>query len=212
MMSGSSLGGVCYPVMLKRLFDRIGFGWSVRVAAFLMLGCLIMANFLIHSRLPLPRRAKRRRFLDLEAFKDPSFCLVCVLSFFPYVFDVIEWNLFDGLGYVYASCIHDFVRPLLRVFKRPGVLPHLNAQCRFFGRIVTGIMADRLGVFNIMTIFTVLSGIFILGMWIVATSHAAIISVTILIGFFSGGYISVFIACVAKISPMEKFGSRLTDW
>jgi len=87
----------------------------------------------------------------------------------------------------------------------------LNAAS-LFGRIVTGIMADRLGVFNVMTIFTTLSGVFILGMWIVATSHAAIISVTILIGFFSGGYISVFIACVAKISPMEKFGSRLTDW
>ena len=130
-MSGSSVGGICYPVMLKRLFDRIGFGWSVRVAAFLMLGCLIVANFLIHSRLPPPGRTNGRRLLDPEAFKDPSFCLVCVLSFFPYMFEVIEWNLFGNLGYVYASCIHDFVRPLLRFFKRPGVLPHLNSQCRF---------------------------------------------------------------------------------
>jgi MFS family permease len=87
----------------------------------------------------------------------------------------------------------------------------LNAAS-MLGRIVTGIMADRLGAFNVITISIMLSGIFFLGMWIVATSHAAIMSVTILIGFFSGGYISVFIACVAKISPMEKFGSRLTDW
>ena len=47
------------------------------------------------------------------------------------MFNVIERNVFGNLGYVYALCIHNFVRPVLRVFKRPGVLPHLNAQCRF---------------------------------------------------------------------------------
>src|SRR5271155_1679158 len=87
----------------------------------------------------------------------------------------------------------------------------LNAAS-VFGRIVTGIMADRLGVFNVMTMFTMISATFILGMWTVSTSHAAIISVTVLIGFCSGGFISLFIACVAKISPMDKFGSRLTNW
>lgn len=87
----------------------------------------------------------------------------------------------------------------------------LNAASAF-GRIVTGIMADRLGVFNVMTMFTMTSAVFVLGMWIVSTSHAAIISVTVLIGFFTGGLISLLVACVANISPMEKFGSTLTRW
>jgi hypothetical protein len=67
--------------MLKRLFDQVGFGWSVRAAAFLMLGCLVVANFLIRSRVPPPGRTKGTRFLDIEAFKELPFCLVCVLLF-----------------------------------------------------------------------------------------------------------------------------------
>ena len=38
-VSGSGLGGVCFPIMLKRLFDSVGFPWACRITAFVMLGC-----------------------------------------------------------------------------------------------------------------------------------------------------------------------------
>src|SRR5438270_2921027 len=78
-VAGSSLGGVCYPIMLKRLFDSVGFGWGVRAVAFLMLGCLIVANFLVRSRLAPPGWTKGRQLFDLSALKEPVFCLVVVL-------------------------------------------------------------------------------------------------------------------------------------
>lgn len=77
-VAGSSLGGVCYPVMLKRLFDSVGFGWGVRAVAFLMLGCLIGANFLVRSRLTPPGWTTGRKVIDLSALKEPVFCLVVV--------------------------------------------------------------------------------------------------------------------------------------
>ena len=52
--------------------------------------------------------------------------------------------------------------------------------------------------------FTMTSAVFVLGMWIVSTSHAAIISVTVLIGFFTGGLISLLVACVANIKSHGK--------
>jgi MFS family permease len=78
MVSGSSLGGVCFPIMLQRLFNSVGFGWGVRAAAFLILGCLIIANFLVKSRLPPPGWQKGRQIMDLSALKDPVYIYTVV--------------------------------------------------------------------------------------------------------------------------------------
>jgi MFS family permease len=38
--SGSSIGGVIYPVVFRQLYPRIGFAWTVRVMGFICLaGC-----------------------------------------------------------------------------------------------------------------------------------------------------------------------------
>ena len=80
MMSGSGLGGVCYPVMFKRLFNQVGFGWSVRWIGFLMVGCLLVANLLVRSRVPPPGWTKGRSLFDYGVFKDPLLCLIAVYS------------------------------------------------------------------------------------------------------------------------------------
>lgn len=43
---------VIFPFMVERLVVERGFGWSMRAAAFLILGLLIYANFTVKSRLP----------------------------------------------------------------------------------------------------------------------------------------------------------------
>ena len=82
VVSGSSLGGVCFPIMLNRLFDSVGFPWAVRAVGFLVFGCLTVANFLVRSRLPPPGWHKGRQIFDLEALKEPVFALmsVCLLK------------------------------------------------------------------------------------------------------------------------------------
>jgi nitrate/nitrite transporter NarK len=50
--AGSSLGGVIFPIMVQRLVTEVGFGWTMRISAFLILGLLIIANVFIKSRIP----------------------------------------------------------------------------------------------------------------------------------------------------------------
>lgn len=50
-VSGSSLGGVIFPIMVDRLTAEVGFGWTMRICAFLILGLLIFANVTVKSRL-----------------------------------------------------------------------------------------------------------------------------------------------------------------
>lgn len=81
--AGSSLGGVIFPIVLQRLIPRIGFGWAVRVQAFIALACLSFACIVCRPRLPL-RRTSRSELLhavDLGGFKDPRYCLAALSGF-----------------------------------------------------------------------------------------------------------------------------------
>ncbi|WEW59732.1 hypothetical protein PRK78_005212 [Emydomyces testavorans] len=56
MSSGSSLGGIVFPIMLSRLLPQVGFSWSLRVSALVIMALLIVANLTIRSRIaPVPR-------------------------------------------------------------------------------------------------------------------------------------------------------------
>lgn len=76
--SGSSFGGVIYPIVFQNLLPQIGFGWTTRVLGFLVLGTMIIPNACMRVRV-LP--AKSRSLLDLRAFLIPSYSLQ-VVGFF----------------------------------------------------------------------------------------------------------------------------------
>jgi len=46
--SGSSIGGIIFPIMLNRLFkSSTGFQWGIRYSSFMVLGILLFANLLM---------------------------------------------------------------------------------------------------------------------------------------------------------------------
>ncbi len=106
--SGSSLGGTVMPIMVSHLMEKIGFGWTMRVTAFVMLGLLIITNLTVKSR--LTPRAKDASLLDFfRAFKDPAFCLTALASFFysvgmfvPITF-MVTYGLHVGMSTSLAS-------------------------------------------------------------------------------------------------------------
>ncbi|GAW02045.1 MFS general substrate transporter [Lentinula edodes] len=58
VITGSSVGGIIFPIMLNRLITnpRVGFAWGVRASAFVCLGLLIIANILMTANPPKTRK------------------------------------------------------------------------------------------------------------------------------------------------------------
>lgn len=82
--SGSSLGGVIFPIMVQRLIPEVGFGWSMRICAFLILGLMVVANLTIVSRIPPHPRPVR--FMDfISPFKELPFVLLTFGSFLTFL-------------------------------------------------------------------------------------------------------------------------------
>ncbi|KAJ5719791.1 MFS general substrate transporter [Penicillium malachiteum] len=68
--TGSSLAGIIYPIMMRRLFVSMGFPWAVRVLAFLMLGCLVICCVIMRLR---PRPRQLTNLIDFSHFYDRSY-------------------------------------------------------------------------------------------------------------------------------------------
>lgn len=91
MASGSSLGGVIFPIMVQKLIPRIGFPWTMRAAAFTILGMLIIANLTVKSRLtPRPKRVEIMEFI--RPLNEPAFALVCVACFLFFFGTFLPFN------------------------------------------------------------------------------------------------------------------------
>jgi hypothetical protein len=91
MASGSSLGGVIFPIMVSHLIPRVGFPWTMRACAFLILGMLVFANLTVKSRLsPNPKKLVVMEFIS--PLREPAFCLICIASFFFFFGTFLPFN------------------------------------------------------------------------------------------------------------------------
>ncbi|KAH8646251.1 monocarboxylate permease-like protein [Xylariales sp. PMI_506] len=197
MVSGSSLGGVIFPIMAQQLFVRVGFGWALRIMAFLMLGLLILGNIAVKSRLPpVPTPFNVKEYL--MPFKELPFLLLTIGSFLLYVGAFLPFNfvIVQAKEAGMSTTLADYLIPIV------------NATS-ILGRILPAHLGDLYGPFNVCIIFTLFSGVICLALWLPAASTGPLIAFAALYGFASGLTLSIIPALVASISDIRKLGFRV---
>jgi MFS family permease len=196
MAAGSGLGGVLFPIMATHLIPEVGYGWTMRIIAFMILGLLIIALFTVSARLPPKPRAFELKVF-LEPFRDLKFIMVTASSF------LFFFGVFIPINFIEVEAIHSGMSTRLAGY----LLAVLNAAS-IFGRIIPGALADKVGRFNMQSICCLLAGIIVLALGIPAASNAAFITFAALYGFASGAYVSLLPAQIAQISKVEQIGVR----
>ncbi|KFY42847.1 hypothetical protein V495_04309 [Pseudogymnoascus sp. VKM F-4514 (FW-929)] len=182
-VAGSSLGGVIFPIALSKMLNspNLSFGWTVRIIGFLMLAVLIPSAAAIRARLP-PRRG---RFFIPSAFTEVKFTsllfavFLMMLGVFTPIFYLTTYAVMHGMDVQLASYL----------------IAILNGMS-LFGRIIPGILADKLGALNMLCGAGICTGILTL-CWQLIDSSASIIVFAVLYGFFSGAIVSLMTVSLA---------------
>ncbi|KIX04843.1 uncharacterized protein Z518_05714 [Rhinocladiella mackenziei CBS 650.93] len=197
LFTGSSLGGVIFPIIVSHLIREVGFGWVMRISAFLILVLLIIANMTVRvNHPPVPHKVTRARLL--KPLTETDFLLLTA-GFFCF-----SYGFFAPVYYLPLQALDAGMDPNLGQY----VLPILNAGS-LFGRLFSGFLGDKLGRYNIFIVVCYLSGGFwILALWLPDTNDPALIAFAALFGFFSGAYVSLIAPLVMQISPMAEIGFR----
>lgn len=196
MVAGSSIGGVILPIMVNHLVGSLGFGWTIRAVAFMLLGIVIIGNLTVKSRLP----PSKRPFVFKEfvtPYTEPVFLLTTIGSFLLYLGGFLPFN------FVIVQAQANGMSASLA-----GYLVSIINASSTFGRIVPAYFGDMYGVFNVYIVLTGFGGIFVLAVWLTAHANAGVIAFAVLYGFTSGCSFSIIPAMVARISDVRQMGAR----
>jgi MFS family permease len=199
--AGGSVGGVIFPLMLRSLFEKVGFAWATRIFAFTCLFVLILSLILMKGRFSskdLTFKSLMQEALDLSALKDRRytgvviavlFCELSLLNFLTYIASYgVSVGMSENSSYL-----------LVTVASATGVV----------GRWLPGLVADKVGRFNTMIITTIVLCILNFGVWLpFGENHTVLYLLSAFYGFFLNSVLSLTPVCCGQVCRTEDFGKR----
>ncbi|KAL8727590.1 MAG: hypothetical protein Q9181_005662, partial [Wetmoreana brouardii] len=194
--SGSSTGGIIYPIMFSKLIDQVGFGWSVRILGFTALATLIVPLVVMKTRVT---PGKVRSIIDWTAFIDwpyMTFVVGCLIGFMGLYTTFFYISYFGQASGITDASLSFYLIPIL------------NAGS-VFGRTVPNWLSDQIGPLNVIAPSALLFGVVILCN-LAVHNVGGIILTTLFLGFFSGVFVALPPALlVALTKDKSKIGSRI---
>ncbi|KAJ5634391.1 hypothetical protein N7528_002233 [Penicillium herquei] len=196
--SGSSLGGVIYPIVLYRLLfnNKIGFPWAVRTIGFIALATFILPVLVMRVRVRAP---KPRAIIDWAAFTDGPYIVFSLGLLILFIGNaiLIFYISFYSQNKGFADTELSFY--LVAVFNAASIL----------GRIAPNALSDRIGVFNTIAPVSLLLGVTVLCL-LGVVNKAGMIVEAIVTGFFSGVVVALPPVCFRMLTENKAMiGTRV---
>ncbi|KAF8584118.1 MFS general substrate transporter [Ramaria rubella] len=192
--AGSSLGGTIFPIIIRNLIPRVGFPWTMRIVAFILLVFIGIANLSLRRRLP-PVNVSGGLF-NLRIFKYKPYTIYTISGFFTFL------GLYTVLTYIDSSAAFYGVSPNLSFY----LVAIANASSSM-GRVMSGIVSDRIGPLNSVIPMTLVAALLTYA-WPYARSATPLIIIAILYGFSSGAFVSLLSIPVVSMGDMGDVGRR----
>lgn len=203
--AGSGVGGIVFPVMVKKLLPRVGFGWTVRAIAFATVPLNIFATLVLRTN-TCPEQ--KRKLFDVRMFKEPKYVILCASAFFGF-----------GALYIPIFFIEEYALQQTNISSDlASYLVPIVMAGSLFGRTLPNMLAEKLQRPLLVLIATTGLASLLCFVWIALKSAQAsgIVVFSVLYGFVSGGYVSLIPPVVVALAPdLEKIGTRfgmLLEW
>ncbi|KAJ6584098.1 MFS general substrate transporter [Mycena vulgaris] len=199
-LSGSSVGATVFPIMINHLIPKIGFANTVRATGYIVLGCLVIGNSMMRTR--LPPRNKRPGAAELPSirtfFVDAAYMwavLGALISTLGFYFPVIYLQLYAVQHSVDGNL----------AFYSISILNGASA----FGRVIGNHLADVYGPYNIQVPCGLMTGATIFAV-LGVHDRASLIVVSTLYGMLSGAWLSLAFSILSALarSP-DEVGARI---
>lgn len=244
MSSGSSIGGVVWPLAVQHLIKQVGFGWANRIIGFIYIPLFAFAAFTVRSPEPRPENTNGSSISalksDLENYSQESLEIKnkdipdsqsrsnnnwLRRNVFHSHF-LIDWTVLKNYQFLlllfgtflgtFALFVPLFFLPSFAVQLanlKPSVADNILTiinSASVLGRILPGLVGDKIGRLNAFIISVILSGVFVLALWLPCHGEALLIVLALLFGFSSGAFVSLPPAVIGQLFGIDKIKDRMS--
>lgn len=227
---GGLVGASAFVVILQHLYASIGFKWAMRAFALICLAFFSIAILLVKDRRDVQNPQPSRDTTSSDSFtineeRESSEAMGssgASIHEKPKLNLILEFSLFRDIRFVsliVAVFISELMSTTILTYVASCALLYGVLQLKsyllitvvnLFGipaRLVTGLLADKYGRFNLMIGTSVFSLIFIFGLFLPARGRLPILfAFAALFGCSSSAVLSLIGACVGQICPASRFG------
>lgn len=194
--TGNSVGGIIYPLVVRQLIPKVGFGWTTRVIAFINLACLCVCLAFMRPRLP-PR--KSGPLVDWSAFREPVFDL------FVGGWWMVMWANYYTFYYIASYGVQE----LGMSYSTASILVIILNGAGAPFRVLIPMFSDRFGPLNIMIPATLAWSI-VAFCWLAVKSPGGMYAFAAVYGAASGAFQCLLPTTVASITDrLDKVGTRM---
>ncbi|KAK9315121.1 major facilitator superfamily domain-containing protein [Lipomyces starkeyi] len=198
VISGSSVGGLVFPIVIRHFSNHTTYGWTMRFCGFIILSLLLIANVAVKSN-NMPSGWTPLNWSTIcKTFNNFNFIILTIGSFFIFL------AIFSPFAYMVSDATFHGVDSTMANY----LVSILNGSS-IFGRIIPGLLADKFGRYNMYLVGIFFSGILTLALWIPAQSLVAIAAYAALYGFFAGTVVTLMPSCCSQISDINQIGTRV---
>ncbi|KAF9982477.1 hypothetical protein BGZ65_002824 [Modicella reniformis] len=213
-ISGGGIGGLWMSPVVNTLLNNKGVRWTMLANAIVHLVILIPISMLFKTRFESGRqRAKRihkfgyrkgesleqekeRKFVDFTIMKNPRFCLLFVAGIF------VVSGYFTPFYFINSYAQQHGVNT-----SNAALMVGLMNGTSAVGRIVMGLISDKIGCINSLFISTFAATLTLLLIWTFAKTAAVMFLFSILYGLCCGAYLSSTVSVSAAICGLERLAT-----
>ncbi|KAG2039580.1 major facilitator superfamily domain-containing protein [Suillus americanus] len=199
VVAGVSMGSILHPIMLNNLINgKLGFANGVRASAGMIGGLLLIAYFLMHTRLPpQPKAVSYTRVLQ-NSWRDHAYICACLgIAAFEFGFFFVAFYL------QLDSRLHG----VSKEFSFYSLT--ISNTSSFFGRLTAGVVTAYVGIPNTIISCSFISSAIIFSM-IGLRSLASVALIGISYGYFSGITVALIGPLTSYLTPeISDIGARM---
>ncbi|KAI5958972.1 uncharacterized protein KGF55_005626 [Candida pseudojiufengensis] len=208
--SGGSVGGLMFPLMLRKLYVSVGYVWALRILGFTCLGCMISSVLLVKERF---RRINKKSTIEVEIntldklksevlefikIKDIKFVFVILGGFFAEFSLVLIVTYFANYAIAQGLSESESLL-LLTIWNAVGIA----------GRWLPGLASDYFGRFNVNVVMLIMYTLSILVLLLpFGHNHKILYAFAVLGGISSGCILTLLPACLSQITRTDQLGKR----
>ncbi|KAI8068016.1 major facilitator superfamily domain-containing protein [Gongronella butleri] len=195
--AGSGIGGLSFSYIIRASIDSVGYQWSLRIVGFVQLGLILIAFLTVKPLNPAPQNVA---FVDFSPFKIKQFWLLFAMHF------VINFAL-----YIPSAFLPSYARSKGMSTIVATSLSGVLSAIMFVGKVSNGFLSDIVGRANQMVICLSLAGIFMLTVWLTASTQAQVWGFTVAYGFFGSASVATITGIIVEVVGLPLVESA-TGW